>query len=358
MSGTVTMPTIQAAIAPAQPKFIQTNLISSDATVPAAKIDPNLVNPWGVAFDPAGPFWISDNARGVTTIDSVSGGTITLDYIPPVKIAPATPGGIATPTGQVFNPFPNAFVLSNGSAATFLFVDEDGTISGWNGAAGATSIITVNESTDPAAGDAALALGAVYKGLAIGTSATGPTLYAANIRHGSVDMFDSTFKPIKNFTDPTLPTGYVPFNVQVLNGKLYVAFALQDVTKDGDVPGLGNGFVDAFDLNGNMLARVGSAGTLNSPWGLAIAPKTFGSLAGDLLVGNFGDGTINAYDLTTNQFAGQLTGVDGKPIAIGDLWALTPGNGGLAGDINTIYFTAGVKEEAQGLFGSLIAAPS
>lgn len=199
---------------------------------------------------------------------------------------------------------------------------------------------------------------AVYKGLAIGMSASGPTLYAANFGAGTVDMFDSTFKPIKSFTDATLPAGYAPFNVQVLGNKLYVAYALQDAAKHDDVAAVGNGFVDAFDLNGNMLARVGSNGMLDSPWGLAIAPKTFGAFANDLLVGNFGDGRINVFDPTTNTSLGQLTTAAGTPMTIDGLWALTPGNGGMGGDPNTIYFSAGPSGETHGLFGSIIAAPA
>ena len=193
----------------------------------------------------------------------------------------------------------------------------------------------------------------MYKGLAIADTDDGPYLYAANFRHGTVDVYDQNFNLVKGFSDPNVPRGFAPFNVQVLDGKLFVSFALQDDQKHDDVAGPGNGFVDEFDLNGNMLQRVASNGPLNSPWGLAIAPQGFGKLAGDLLVGNFGDGTINAYSLKNDHFMGKLLGSDGTPITIGDLWALTPGNGGSGGDPNTIYFTAGLMNEAQGLFGSL-----
>jgi uncharacterized protein (TIGR03118 family) len=189
--------------------------------------------------------------------------------------------------------------------------------------------------------------------LAIGTSEHGATLYAANFSHGTVDMFDKHFNQIGSFTDPSLPDGYAPFNVQVLDGTLFVTFAKQDDMKHDDVAGVGNGFVDAFDLNGNMLGRVGSGGMLDSPWGLAIAPSSFGSIAGDLLVGNFGDGHINVFDQNTDNFLGQLEGAQGKPITIDGLWSLTPGNGGSAGNPNTIYFTAGPNSEQDGLFGSL-----
>ncbi len=340
--------------------FTQTNLIS-DGFVPAVQTDPNLINPWGVSYSPTSPFWISDNGSGVASIDSVTTSGVTLNVIPAVTIAPSTPGGgPAAPTGQVFNPFQasGAFTLQDGSPATFLFATEDGTISGWNRAAGTQSIIAVNESMNPADGSEALGLGAVYKGLAIAQTDDGPALYAANFRHGTVDMFDQNFNQIKSFTDHHLPDGYAPFNAQVLGDKLFVTFALQDDTKHDDVAGAGHGFVDEFDLEGHLLHRVASGGPLDSPWGLAIAPASFGSFGGDLLVGNFGDGTIDAFDPKHDTFLGKLLGADGNPLVIGDLWELIPGNGGSAGDPNAIYFTAGLQAEAHGLFGSLTPNPT
>jgi uncharacterized protein (TIGR03118 family) len=337
--------------------FTVNNLVGSDASVGAAQIDPNLINPWGLSESATSPFWISDNGSGLTSIYSVTSAGVTTNAIPPITIAvpPGQDPGSASPTGQVFNSFASAgaFTLQDGTPATFLFATEDGTISGWNPAAGTQSIIAVDEADNPAAGDEALGMGAVYKGLAIGESDNGPVLFAANFRHGTVDTYDKNFNLINSFTDPTVPQGFAPFNVQVLDNKLFVTFAQQDDTKHDDVAGTGNGFVDEFDLNGNMLGRVASNGPLDSPWGLAIAPQSFGRLSGDLLVGNFGDGTIDAFNLKTDDFLGKLSGADGKPIVIGDLWALAPGNGGNGGDPNAIYFTAGVHAEAQGLFGSL-----
>lgn len=344
-----------ALAASSGPTFIQDNLIS-DGSIPAQATDPNLVNPWGVSFSPTSPFWISDNGTGLASVDSVQNGTVTLNVRPPVTI-PSPTGDTSAPTGQVFNSFPNAFMLSDGQPATFLFATEDGTIAGWNQAAGNTALFPVDNSTNTGEGDSTLNVGAVYKGLAVGMSDSGPTLYAANFSHGTVDMFDQSFNQIGNLTDPDAPSGFAPFNVQVLDGKLYVTFAQQDDMKHDDVAGAGNGFVDAFDLNGNMLGRVGSGGTLNSPWGLAIAPSSFGNFAGDLLVGNFGDGTINAFNQNTGQFLGQLTGSDGNPVTIDGLWSLTPGNGGSGGNPNNIYFTAGPAGETEGLFGSLSAVP-
>jgi uncharacterized protein (TIGR03118 family) len=335
--------------------FTQTNLVS-DGFVPAQQMDPNLINPWGVSYSPTSPFWISDNNSGLASVYSLTGGTLTINAHAPVTIAPSAPGaGPAAPTGQVFNAFQasGAFTLQDGAPANFLFATEDGTISGWNSAAGNESIIAVNESQNPADGSEALGLGAAYKGLAIAQTDDGPALYAANFRHGTVDMFDQNFDQVKSFTDRNLPSGYAPFNVQVLGNKLFVTFALQNDTKHDDVAGAGNGFVDEFDLEGHLLHRVASGGPLDSPWGLAIAPSSFGSFAGDLLVGNFGDGTIDAFDPKHGTFEGQLLGGDGKPIVIPDLWELIPGNGAAAGNANAIYFTAGVKNEAHGLFGSL-----
>jgi uncharacterized protein (TIGR03118 family) len=329
----------------------------SDGFVPAEQTDPNLINPWGVSYSSKSPFWISENGTGLASIDSVTANGVTLNVIPPVTIAPPTPDASSpsAPTGQVFNSFATsgAFTLQDGSPATFLFATEDGTISGWNSAAGTESIIAVNESIDPADGDEASGAGAVYKGLAIAQTADGPMLYAANFRHATVDMFDQNFNQVKSFTDPSLPAGFAPFNVQVLNDKLFVTFAMQDDPKHDDVSGPGNGFVDEFDLEGHLLKQVAANGPLDSPWGLAIAPSSFGSLAGDLLVGNFGDGRIDAYNLKNDTFVSTLTDANGNQIAIPDLWELIPGNGGSAGDPNAIYFTSGVQNEAHGLFGSL-----
>jgi hypothetical protein len=219
----------------------------------------------------------------------------------------------------------------------------------------------VDNSTNPSAAN-----GAVYKGLTIATDAHGRTLlYAANFRAGKIDVFDTSFKPATlakgAFTDPNLPRGYAPFNVQVLNGKVYVTYALQNAAKHDDVAGAGHGFVDVFNLDGTPgLAgnnvRLISRGHLNSPWGLAIAPASFGDLAGALLVGNFGNGRIHAYNPTTGAFLGTLTDPDGEPIQISGLWALKVGTGGTGGDPNTVYFTAGLAGETHGLFGSLAPA--
>jgi uncharacterized protein (TIGR03118 family) len=194
----------------------------------------------------------------------------------------------------------------------------------------------------------------VYKGVALATVGVNTYLYAANFRAGTIDVIKGNIGAPNltgTFTDPTIPAGFAPFKIQLLGDKLYVAYALQDAIKINDVPGPGNGFVSVFDTNGNFLARVATQGTLNSPWGLAIAPASFGPFAGNLLVGNFGDGRINAFDLANNTLGGQLLDQGGNPLVIDGLWALTTGNGGPAGSVEKIYFSAGPNGEVNGLFG-------
>ena len=324
----------------------QTNLVS-DGFVEANHIDPNLVNPWGVSYNPTGPFWVSDNGTGVATLYNGSGEPSPVGN--PLVVTIPTPDAQAdhsAPTGQVFNGG-GGFVVTEGyssGSAAFLFATEDGTIAGWNPTVDATNAITaVDESGS----------GAVFKGLAIGTMGGQQFLYAANFHDGNVEVFDSSFNHVKSFTDPSVPSNYAPFNVQVLGDHLYVTFAQQDETKHDDVPGPGHGYVDEFDLSGQLLHQVAANGPLDSPWGLDIAPASFGRFAGDLLVGNFGDGTINVFDHDTGDFAGKLTGPNGQPIQNDGLWALINGNGGNGGEPNTVYFTAGLADETHGLFGSL-----
>jgi uncharacterized protein (TIGR03118 family) len=347
----------------AQPEFTQTNLVSDaqPGHLTAAIQDPNLINPWGVAFPPTGPFWVANNHTGTATVYNVDPKTNTPTKLGLV-VTIATPSGQTTPaspTGVVFNDS-HGFVV-NGAPASFIFDTEDGTLSAWNSNSGTQSVLAVDNSADPAHGDPnvppAEGIGAVYKGLAIGQDEGQPMLYATNFRHGTVDMFNDQFQQVGSFTDSSLPAGYAPFNAQVLDHHVFVTFAVQDQFKHDDVAGAGNGFVDEFDMDGHLITRVASNGALNSPWGLAIAPHDFGKFAGDLLVGNFGDGTINAFDLKTDMFVGTLRGADGNPIVIGDLWSIKPGNDGAAGSKGSIFFTAGVQGEAQGLFGSLTPIP-
>ena len=333
--------------------FVQTNLVS-DGFISAPTIDPNLINPWGIARSATSPFWVSDNGMGVTTVYTGAGAKVNVGGLDSIAIA-APPGQTtpASPTGDVFNIAGSGFNITSGGhtgSSVFLFATEDGTISGWNPNVDvASSVLAVDNSQG--------GTGAVYKGLAIAQTDHGTLLYAANFRNGTVDVFNDDFKQVNSFTDHHLPAGFAPFNVQVLDGHLFVTFALQNDEKHDDVAGAGNGFVDEFDLNGHLLHRVASGGALNSPWGLAIAPPGFGEFANDLLVGNFGDGTINVFNPKNDHFLGKLEDANGAPITIGDLWALVPGTGNAGSDPNKIYFTAGVQNEAHGLFGSLAAIP-
>jgi len=331
--------------------YTQTNLVS-DGFLPAEHTDPNLINPWGVASSHTGPFWVSDNGTGVTTIYDGRGAPVSIDGHSSITIA-ALPGQTdpSAPTGQVFNDTHRGFnISSNGhtGSARFLFATEDGTISGWNpNVDSASSVIAVDKSASDA----------VFKGLAIGSTHGHTYLYAADFHNGVVDVFNNHFHEVKHFTDKNLPDGYAPFNVQALNGHLFVTFALQDADKEDDVAGAGHGYVDEFDFSGHLLHRVASQGPLDSPWGLAIAPSGFGKFSHDLLVGNFGDGRINAYDPHDFHFLGTVDDPSGNQVVIGDLWALVPGNRGPHSDPHSMYFTAGVQDEAHGLFGKLTAAP-
>jgi uncharacterized protein (TIGR03118 family) len=364
---------------------LQTNLVS-DLPGVAQVLDPNLVNPWGISESGGSAFWISDNNSGLATLYNVPGANNTPVSINPLVVSIPTPGdplgASGAPTGTVFNTTRAGFDLPHTTAkAIFIFATEDGTIVGWNpgvnpagsdpAKAGTFGTLAVDNSTTPDA-----VHGAVYKGLTIATDPnnapifTGDAnsqtvLYAANFRSGKIDVFDTTFGQVKlpqgAFTDPNLPKGYAPFNVQELNGKIYVTYAKQDLSKHDDVAGKGNGFVDVYNLDGSGEQRLVTRGALDSPWGLAIAPQGFAGLSapnGDpvLLVGNFGNGRINAYDATTGASLGALKDPDGEPIQIDGLWSLKVGNGGAGGFTNTVYFTAGLDNQMHGLFGSLTTA--
>jgi uncharacterized protein (TIGR03118 family) len=330
--------------------FQVTNLVTNNQAVNPAQItDPFLKNAWGISHSTGSPFWVSDNAAGVATLYSVNPSTNATTKVnlgsPPdpsggVVIPPA---GSGTPTGSVFN--------SAGATAfngdTFLFVSEDGTISGWRNALGTTAEILqtgINAN--------------VYKGATLNTTGGHSYLLSANFRAGTIDVLkgDAAAPDLAGkFTDPNTPAGYAPFNIQTLGTRIYVTYALQDAAKHDDVAGAGHGFVTAFDLQGSFLGRIGTMGTLNSPWGLAIAPSSFTGFAGDLLVGNFGDGKIGVFnpDPATPGFVGQLPGLDGNPIVIDGLWGLIQGNDGNGGSSQKIYFSAGPNDETNGLFGVL-----
>jgi len=357
---------------------LQTNLVS-DLPGVAQLQDPHLVNPWGISESTGSPFWVSDNGTGVSTLYNAPANPAAGQpaFSPnPLVVSIPTPddplGASGTPTGTVFNiaggaagGFKISGVDKTGAAtsapAVFLFATEDGTIVGWNPGVNPSGFDTAKAGTYGIIAPVKNADGSVYKGLAIATDTTGTTnvtrLYAANFHNGTVDVFDTSFGnatlPAGAFTDPNLPKGYAPFNVQELGGKIYVTYAKQDADKEDEVAGPGNGFVDVYNLDGTGEKRLVSRGPLNAPWGLAIAPSSFGPLAGALLVGNFGNGHINAYNTTTGAFLGELKDPDGEPIAIDGLWALKVGNGGNGGRTDTVYFTAGLFDETHGLFGSL-----
>lgn len=320
----------------AQLAYRQLNLVS-DVPGLAAHTDPHLVNPWGISAGPTTPFWVSDADAGVTTLYNTAG-----QPLPLVVGIPKPGGGSAAPTGQVFNADTGAF-----NSDRFLFATEDGTIAGWRGALG------------PSAETLFAQPGASYKGLAIASSGGTTYLYVANFAQGTIDVFATSgaTRLLGTFTDPTLPAGYAPFNVQTIGDTLYVTYAKVSDDPGEEQAGAGLGFVDKYDANGNLLARVASSGTLNAPWGLALAPDSFGAFAGDLLVGNFGDGLIHAFDPSTGAFVGVLRDADGNPIQIDGLWGLRFGNGAAGGDANTLYFAAGIDDEAHGLFGSLTPIP-
>ena len=328
----------------AEGAFHQTNLVS-DIPGMAPLTDPNLVNPWGISAAPTSPMWVSDNNAGVTTLYNGAGAKVPLVVtIPPPEGSAADAKG--TPTGTVFN----------GSTAfkgdLFLFATEDGTIVGWKQSDGTTAR---NEKDRSKVGD-----GAVYKGLAIGNNGSANYLYAANFRFGTVEVFDKDFNLVTlsgSFSDSRIPAGFAPFNIQNLAGRLYVTYAMQKPDRHDDQAGGGFGFVDVFDLNGHLLRRLINHGALNSPWGLALAPENFGPFSGALLVGNFGDGRINAYSPKSGRFIGTLRNEVGAPIHIDGLWGIRFGNGSTGGGTlaptNTLYFAAGIAEEQHGLFGKI-----
>ncbi|HQR08347.1 MAG TPA: TIGR03118 family protein [Gemmatales bacterium] len=341
--GTIALHLLSGTSVNAQaPGFQQTNLVTdSQAANPALISDPNLVNPWGVSFSPSSAFWVSNNGTGTSTLYNVN----PLTNVPTKLGLTVTVPGAGNVTGQSFNSVP----AGNFNGDNFLFVSEDGTISGWRGALGTSAEVLQTGSTSN-----------VYKGTAYTAIGANGYLLSANFRSGSIDVLKGN-AGVPNltgtFTDPAIPSGFAPFNIKQLGSTLYVTYAKQAANQFDDLAGPGNGFVSSFDLNGNFLGRVASQSVLNSPWGLAIAPASFGSLAGDLLVGNFGDGRINVYDLASNILVGHLMDSGGTALSIDGLWSLTTGNDGGAGSSNSLFFTAGPNGESNGLFGVIQVVP-
>ena len=314
------------------------NLVS-DIDGVARITDSNLVNPWGLAFGPATPAWVSDNGMDVSTLYS---GGVRKSIPVTLPLVVGIPGG--APTGVVFNGTPGFKV--GGAPAHFIFDSEAGTITAWNAGTNA-----VTEATTP---------DAVYKGLAIASKGSTTMLYAANFHTGKVDVFNDSFAPVTvpgGFADPNLPADFAPFNIQEIAGFLVVSFAEQDPNSSDELHGPGLGYVDVFDTQGHLVRRLVSQGALDAPWGLAVAPRHFGPFSGDLLVGNFGDGAINAYDPRTGAFRGTLQNKDGNQIKINGLWALRFGNG-VIGTPQSLLFTAGIGDEDHGLFGEIVVRGS
>jgi uncharacterized protein (TIGR03118 family) len=321
--------------------FVQVNL-SSDIPGLAANTDPNLVNPWGNSFSGTSPIWVSDQGKGLATLYTGSGSAVGLVVTIPGGTTP--PQG---PTGQVFNSTATSFALTNGNGmkATFIFDTLAGTIEGWNTATSAVIQLTN--------------AGASYTGLALGTSARGDTLYAANFAQDTIDTVNSSFADTTlagSFTDPNLPAGYVPYNVQNIGGSLYVEYAQVDPVTHRAAVGPGKGIVAVFDGDGNFVTQLITGGVLNAPWGITLAPALFPVFGGDLLVGNFGDGRVNAFNPTTGAFLGTLTDSSNNPIANPGLWGIGFRPAATGFDPNALYFTAGINGEQDGLFGDIAAA--
>lgn len=306
-------------------EFTQTNL-TSDIPGLAQNTDSNLKNPWGVSFSPTSPFWVSNHVSGNATLYGASGGS--------VPLVVSTPPG--SPTGQVFNG--TGQFLLNGKSSLFIFDTLAGTVDAWNGGTAATVVATTS--------------GAAYTGLALASVGTTNYLYAANAS-GRIDVFDSSFKPVTlsgTFSDPSLPAGYTPYNIQAIGGNLYVEYS------KGFQTGTGLGIVDKFDPNGNFVQRLITGGPLDAPWGITLAPAGFGSFGGDLLIGNLGNGEINAFNPSTGAFLGTLLDEHGNPIVNDGLWSLSFRTGG-GFNPEALYFTAGINNQTDGLFGSIVATP-
>jgi len=316
-------------------------VLVSDQAVAGATTDTQLANAWGIAFNPAGLVWVADNRTGLATVydGSKPPKNVLTVTIPP----PAGGAGPTAPTGQVFN------ATADFRGDQFIFDSEDGTIAGWQQSLGTTAALRVDKSAG----------GAVYKGLAMGTTAAGNFLYAANFNTGAVDVFDRNYAPVAipgGFTDPSLPAGFAPFNVQNIGGNLYVTYARQNAVKHDDFPGPGNGFIDIFNPSGTLLRRFASGGLLNSPWGIVQAPGDYGKIAQSILVGNFGDGQITVFN-GTGVALFQLKDVTGNVLSLPGLWGLSFGNDTVAGAHNQLFFSSGPNGEVNGRFGRLDALP-
>jgi uncharacterized protein (TIGR03118 family) len=329
---------------PATPQTFATTAVVSDGATPAAHTDVNLKNAWGVAFNPKGFVWVADNATSVATLYDGNGVPQSLV----VTIPPGTSGS-ANPTGIVFNGTTD-FSVTQGvktGVAAFIFAGEGGTISAWAPAVAPTLAIT---TYDDGTG------GAVYKGLALANNGSANFLYAADFHNNKIDIFDKTFTKVSTtgkFQDPSLPAGFAPFGIQAIGSKLFVTYAKQDSAAHDNEDGIGLGVVDVFDTSGNLLQHFASGPPLNAPWGVAQAPSGFGPFSGDVLIGNFGDGTINAFDPASGRSLGTVRMPDGSTFVQKGLWGIAFGNGLNNQPVSTLFFAAGPNDEADGVYGRL-----
>ena len=347
--------------APSSQEFADTALVSNKAGVVATTttIDANLQNPWGVAVAPGLPFWIADNNSNLSTLYTGTGTVETSSVTGSNSLGitiPASAAGVqANPTGQVYNATGGFLIHTvNGmESAQFIYDGEGGTIAAWAAHSGATAVTAYDDGIVNGANHA------VYKGLAIGSVSGATFLYATDLHNNKVDVFDTNFsKPTAmqgKFIDPTMPAGFVPFGISAVSGQLYVTYGKQDSAMHDEVTGAGLGYVDVFDMSGDFVTRFASQGMLNAPWGIAVAPSGFGSVAGDVLIGNFGDGTINIFTPSgsVGTFVGQLMVANGGTLRIPGLWALVFGNGDPDKPLTTLFYTAGFADQTDGVFGTI-----
>jgi uncharacterized protein (TIGR03118 family) len=333
------------AVTPTIASTFATRSLVADAGTGAEHIDAKLVNAWGIAFNPTGFVWVANNGSSTSTLYDGNGVPQTL-----VVAIPPGAAGTSSPTGIVFNSGSTFQVSQNGvsGGSAFIFASENGTLSGWSPAVNRNNAILAVDTG---------ATGAVYKGLAISSYLGVSYLYAADFRNSRIDVYDSAWNKVTlpggGFTDPNLPTGYAPFGVQAIGGRIYVAYAQRAAGSTEETKGAGLGIVDVFDASGAFVKRLVTGGALNAPWGLAMAPANFGAASNMLLVANFGDGKINAFNADTGAFAGVLSKADRSPIVIDGLWGIAFGNGVNNQPTNTLFYTAGPGDEAHGAYGRI-----
>jgi uncharacterized protein (TIGR03118 family) len=326
-------------------------------------VDANLQNPWGIAIGPGLPFWIADNNSNLATLYSGTGEIETQEVTGSastgVAIPPSAAGVQANPTGQVYNGSGSFLIMTSKGQETaqFLFSGEGGLITGWAIDSGSTAVTAYDDGIKNGTNHA------VYKGLALGMVNGATFLYATDLHNNKVDVFDTNFDLPADmqgkFVDPNIPVGFVPFGIVTIGSQLYVTYAMQDAAKHDETTGAGLGYVDVFDFSGNFVSRFASSGALNAPWGIAVAPAGFASLAGDVLIGNFGDGKINIFTPNGTQLAtsvGSLTGSGGQALSFAGLWSLAFGNGDSDKPLTTLFYTAGFASQTDGVFGSITAS--